>query len=502
MRFSPCFQFKKKGSFTNMAKKQETQKKKGGALKRFLIGFCVGLAIVIIGGAALYSSLISNGFFQRRTVALTSENYEVDNMMMSYQFYAQYNSFMSYYGSYASSFGLDTSKSLKSQVCTLTGDNSSWYWYFMDSAVANMKSVLVFCEEANDRGITLDDADYKTINDTIKAMKKEIRQSGSSVSMVYGAGVKVKDIRRAMELEALATKCKNAIVAEYSYAEADYNTYIEENPNALLYYSYLNMTLTTQDGMTEGDITAEMLAEFETKFKAVTTEEEFETVAFDYLRNYAYKDDEKTTDEKIQEEIDGFLKEDTAYSETAFGKWAKSDEGTVNTIYTTLNEEGTALDVYFLLAKPALHDYNSVDVRHILLTAATYGSDDAAKAKAEEILAQWQSGAKTAESFAALAGEYTEDSAKDGLYENVLKGDMVEEFEAWMFEDGRAVGDSGIVKTQYGYHVMYLDGFGMPAWHAEADDALKQARYEDDVAALEEKHVITQDEYALALLDI
>ena len=486
-----------------MGKRQAQTKKKGGALKRFLCGVCVGLAVVVVLGAALYSTLNNNGFFQRRTVAISSENYQVDNMIMSYHFYTQYQNFMNYYGSYASSFGLDTSKSLKTQVCPLTTNKSSWYSYFMDMAVDQVQSMLVFCEEAQVRGITLDDADYDDIDAAIKDLKKQVRTSGSSISLIYGAGVNAKDVRRALEMEALASKCKQAIVAEYSYGEADFDAYIEENPNALLHYSYANITLTTQDGVAEGDITADMLKDFQTQFEAVTTKEAFDAVAYDYLRNHVYKDDEKTTDDKINEEIAGFVSENTLYptTETDFSKWAKG-EGAVNTVYASMNEEGTALDVYFLMAKPALQDYKTVNVRHILLTAATYGSDDAAKAKAEELLAQWQAGEKTAESFAALAGEYTEDSAKDGLYENVLKGDMVDEFNDWIFAEGRAVGDTEIVKTQFGYHIMYLDGFGGPAWHAEAEDALMQARYEEDVKAMTEKYPSTVSDVALALLDI
>ncbi len=486
-----------------MGKKQVQTKQKGSALKRFLSGVCIGLAVAVILGAALYNEFVKDGFFQRRAISVESENYQVDNMVMSYYFYSQYQSFMSYYGSYASSLGLDTSKSLKSQVCPFTSDNSSWYSYFMDAATGQVQSMLVFCEEAQDRGITLDDADYDTINDTVKQMKKEAKASGSSLSMIYGYGVKAKDIRKALEMEALATKCQQAIVSEYSYGEADYDTYITENPTALLHYSYANITLTTSDGATDTDITTEILKEFETQFNAVTTKEEFDAVCFDYLRNYAYKDDEETTDETINEEIAGFVAENELYpaTETNFSKWANG-EGTVNSVYASLNEEGTALDVYFLLAKPALQEDNSVNVRHILLTATTYGSDDAAKAKAEELLAQWQGGAKTADSFGALAAEYSEDSAENGLYENVLKGDMVDEFNDWIFAEGRAVGDTAIVKTQYGYHIMYMDGFGMPAWHAEADSALKEARYDEDVAALTEKHAVNVSSEVLALLEI
>lgn len=480
------------------------QKKKRGLWKKILGTVATVVIVLIIAGAVIYSNLVSGGFVQRHTIAVTSENYEVDNTIMSYHFYSQYQNFMSYAGSYASSFGLDTSKSLKSQVCSLLPNNQTWYTYFMDMAKEQVEFIVMFCEEAIDRGIELDDADYDTIKETISSLKSEARANNVSVSYyissIFGSGVKEKDIRRALEMEMLANKCRQAIVAEYSYDEADFDKYIEENPTALLHYTYAQISLSTQDGMVEGDITADILAQFKPQFEAVTNKEEFDAVAFDYLRNYAYKDYEDTTDEDIQEEIDGFLKENVVYSDSAFAKWALEHEP--NDIYTSMNEDGTALDAYILIEKPALQDYSSVNVRHVLLTSATYGSDDAAKAKAEELLAQWESGAKTAESFGELANEHSEDGAENGLYENVIKGEMVEAFENWLFEDGRAVGDTGIVKSDYGYHIMYMDGFGDPAWHKEADDKLKQAQYELDLAALKEKHEITVDDYALALLDV
>lgn len=37
---------------------------------------------------------------------------------------------------------------------------------------------------------------------------------------------------------------------------------------------------------------------------------------------------------------------------------------------------------------------------------------------------------------------------------------MVEDFENWCFDASRQVGDTGIVESTYGYHVMYFSGFG------------------------------------------
>ena len=40
---------------------------------------------------------------------------------------------------------------------------------------------------------------------------------------------------------------------------------------------------------------------------------------------------------------------------------------------------------------------------------------------------------------------------------------MVQEFEDWCFDDSRQTGDYGLVKTSYGYHIMYYV-FGEEGW--------------------------------------
>ena len=63
-----------------------------------------------------------------------------------------------------------------------------------------------------------------------------------------------------------------------------------------------------------------------------------------------------------------------------------------------------------------------------------------ARAKADEILAEFNAGDKTAESFGELAKENTGDSNGDegGLYENIMPGQMVTEFNDWCFDEPSA----------------------------------------------------------------
>ena len=127
----------------------------------------------------------------------------------------------------------------------------------------------------------------------------------------------------------------------------------------------------------------------------------------------------------------------------------------------------------------------TINVRHILIAPeggttdddgqTTYSDEEwaAAEAKAQEILDQWKAGEATEESFTALAQEYSVDpgsASNGGLYEDVAPGDMVEEFNDWCFEDGRTPGDTGIVKTKFGYHIMYfVSASEQLYWEAQAE---------------------------------
>jgi parvulin-like peptidyl-prolyl isomerase len=113
-----------------------------------------------------------------------------------------------------------------------------------------------------------------------------------------------------------------------------------------------------------------------------------------------------------------------------------------------------------------------VNVRHILVSfeggktdektgTVTYTDAEklAAKNTAEALLKSFTEGEATEEAFAALATKNSTDTgskANGGLYEKVYPGQMVTNFNDWCFDSARKTGDTGIVETEYGYHVMYF----------------------------------------------
>ena len=103
----------------------------------------------------------------------------------------------------------------------------------------------------------------------------------------------------------------------------------------------------------------------------------------------------------------------------------------------------------------------------------------AARDSIESIRDEWLAGEATEESFAALAEQYSEDTGSNtngGLYENVPHGQMVEEFDRFLFE-GHKSGDTGIVygesASYAGYHVMYYVGEGKQYSDVIAENSLR-----------------------------
>ena len=169
--------------------------------------------------------------------------------------------------------------------------------------------------------------------------------------------------------------------------------------------------------------------------------------------------------------------------------------------------------------------YGSADVRHILVKAELTQEDDpstedvdestvptqealdASEAKAQEILDEYNAGDKTADSFGALAQQYSEDpgSAENGgLYEGITPStSFLPAFIDWTFADGRESGDAGLVENdqegQYGWHVMYLQDHTL-TWKVTAENALMSDALNTWVEEIEGTYPVTTNETNLALL--
>ena len=157
-------------------------------------------------------------------------------------------------------------------------------------------------------------------------------------------------------------------------------------------------------------------------------------------------------------------------------------------------------------------DENVINVRHILIQpeAAEDGtiSDEAwtaAETEAQRILDEWSAGEATESSFGELAGTYSTDpgsASMGGLYENVYPNQMVTEFNDWCFDDARQPGDTGIVKTSYGYHIMFYVSEGdYIYWKEYCRQSLLNEKVSDMCNTIAENYKSAADTSKIILLD-
>jgi len=488
------------GTDKKMLAAQEAARKQAQSKRRWTIGsILVALLIVAI-------LFLNSGFLYRGTTALTVGERKYSPAEVNYRYANEYLSFANQYGSYASVFGLDTSTGLAGladQSCPMR-ENGSWKDYFLDSASIALMETTALTDYAAANGITLDeeeiaqvDAGFSGIEDYAKALG--YANPNAMLAANYGNGVTQKLARQAQLDSTLATKAYNQILDSFSYSAEELESYYQSLEGSSDQFSFLSCYVpaeTVESESEDGEVTAaEPTAEAVAEAKATA-----EAVAA------AYRDGEESDPaERFRAAAVSLLGDDAVSDRLLAGSalpefyadWLMDAARKAGDITVSEDPDGDAFHVVLFLERSDNH-YPLAQVRHILIKAEADAdgaySDEAkaaAKARAEEILAEWEAGDRTEESFAALAELYSGDAGSNtngGLYDAVAKGQMVPEFDAFCF-GGHKHGDTAIVYGESsgyaGYHVMYYVGEGELYSDSLARSELKSADMNDFLAELE-----------------
>lgn len=457
---------------------QEEAAKKKKENRKWTIG---GIIVAILIAAIL---LANSNFFYSKTPAVKVGSTGYSAAQMDFYYRRQYLNFMNQYGSYASMFGLDTSKSLKDQECTMSEDGGTWYDYFMKQAEDYVKQVTAYTKYAEENDIELDEDSLKMIDDQMTSFETEATSEGFAsvdkyLESVYGKGCNSKIIRKEMERVSLASKVIQDVQDSFEYSDEELAKYYNEHKDDYDNYSYAYYLVNAEKEPTasaeDGSSVEEESAEEET---AVTDE------TMDVAKKHADAIAAAATGTgnltaAVQAEMGDTTLEAVTQSAVQgsnlpadYADWMK-DASRVAGDKTVVESEGTGYYVVVYGSRDA-NDYHMASVRHILIQAQAdengeYTEEALATAKAtmEGIYQEWQNGDKTEDSFAALAQQYSQDNGSastGGLYDSVYKGEMVPEFDAWCFDASRKPGDTGIVKGESsgysGYHLIYYVGQG------------------------------------------
>lgn len=499
---------------------REAQQRKEEKRTNLLYGV-IAAAVLI---AVVVSFIWRSDFIPKMTTAATIDGEKYTAAEVEYYYQTAYRNFLNQYSYFTSYLGLNTNGTLRSQAISSTAAEMlgielpnadaadteadadalapagmTWHDYFLGEALDNMSVIQAALKAADAEGFQYPAGVQVEYDENMDALKSVAAASGISVSQYlksnFGAGVTEKiygeQLMRVLRYSAYSDAHQNSLTYSDSELEEAYNA--DRNT-----YDHVSYEVVSFSGVAESTTDADG--------NTVEPTEEESAAALE------------AASEKANAVVDGFKAggnlEDLA--DEYEGTYSKNESGSYSAgsalsewLYRGDLEDGDAVVVtdgttlYAVVFHDRFRDENpTIDIRHILVPLGTgsiaegeegYEDEQAqlkadAHAKAEELLAQWQSGEATEDSFADLAMKESTDGSKydGGLYTEVYQGQMVTEFNDWCFDAARQPGDTGVVDTQYGAHVMYFSGVNMNRWQSQVASNLRSEAYaawEEDLTA-------------------
>lgn len=485
---------RKEQEAAKLTEKQRNAQKEARKTNLYTIAFVVVMAIVLVVAieVGVSQAVTNSGVRERKTVAMTVNDHKISNAELNYFYMDSINSFYSSYGSYASFMGMDLAAPLNEQVID-EETGTTWADNFLETAKSNAKAYHALADAAEAAGFTLSEEDQASVDSTMSNLSLYATLYGYSdadafLKAQYGHGANEENYRAYIELCSLADAYYSHYSESLTYTDAELRDADSEAYDAYTYNTYyLSVSKFLEGGTTAEDGTTTYSDE-ERAAAAAAAEEAVKSLTAQDLPTVADLDAAIVAlPVNADTNASSSAHNDTLSTSisTTYADWVKDasrkagDITYVASTSTSTDEDGnetTTTDGYYVIYFVGSNDntFKLKNVRHILVSfeggttdsttgSTTYSDEEkaAAKAKAEDLLNQWKAGEATEESFAALATENSTDTGSaenGGLYEDIYPGQMVTNFNDWCFDESRKPGDTGIVESTYGYHVMYFVG--------------------------------------------
>ncbi|MBS7359934.1 MAG: peptidylprolyl isomerase, partial [Oscillospiraceae bacterium] len=483
------------------------------------------LCIVLVAAVVLYGAAkILTGVFYLPQKTLAVAKYDGEKITMAeynYYYISLYNQMYSlssqydqYYGSGsgASYTGFDYSANPADQEYTLEEIEGVKTWADYFKVTATEKAFLqkeLYDAAMNEKGFKLTEDEKAEIKKEIEDQMTQIEEAAAKneysvnnyIPLIYGEGLTEKSYTELLNRDYVVEKYlewyQDNMIKTLSDEEV--NSYFKENSGDFLSASARVFAISYSDeNVEDGDpvYTKEQAKKLANEFAGkVTDEASFIKVAKEYALpsvKDSYADDSATL-------ASGLKKSNLEETSKEMADWLFNSKTAVGDIKVFDIEDSKLYYIIYVTETASLDEQTAgADVRHILVQVETTKENDKgeevalsekeiatnwakAKTEAEAILKEWKSGDATEESFAALATEKTDDTGSaetGGLYEDInSESSYVPEFLDWALAPHKA-GDTEIIKTSYGYHIMYFVGADeMPKWESDVRKAITSEKY-------------------------
>ena len=483
----------RKKRMENAAKKNAKKSPQITKAKK-VIGKVVAIVLaVVVCLAAVYGIFNFFGIPQKVLTAakigderVTVAKYNFYYMDMYLNTYNQSQSYDSQYGAgYGAMYtGYDSSKTPMEQEYPGTledfeGESATWADYFRVQSLKYLQTYLAYAKLAKEAGMTLDEDELADIDEQVESIRSSAESNDYSLdrylTKIYGKGVNEKLLREVMEERQLAYKYAQQKQEDVETGVTDAQIEEEYTANPAEYalvtlngFVVSADTSAIADDATDDEKTAATeaaMADAKTKAEGYAAKVNSAETLLEQAKAY----NSTATEASVKlEDVTGTTLA-SSFSQAA-SDWAYAAERAVGDVTVVETSKGYA--VLYMAVLPHKDMSKPVDVRHILIqfdtttdesgntVALTSAEKEAYYQQAQAIYNQFLEN-PTEENFATLANNNSDDTGSNtngGLYEDVHVGDMVTAFNDWCFDPNRKPGDSGIIETNYGYHVMYYVG--------------------------------------------
>ena len=456
----------------------------------------IGVVFLVIAIAAV---IWKSNIIPKTATAATVNGEKYTAAEVNFYFENYYQNFVNGNYSILSMIGLDTGTSLKDQTISSSAvmfvtdatEGETWYDYFADKALEQLAGVQAMNAAAEAEGFTWNDEMQADLDDTMESLASAASTYGYTekqyLGLIYGSTMTRSIYEEQTRRSLLATAYLQNYEDGLSYTTDELEAAYAEDPTAydLVDCSYVRVSGAAPDTDEDGnaievtdEMTAEYMATAETTANAIYDAYQagtsLEDAAAEYESTATYASSDSFT-----------------YSSSVLADWLYDDARQAGD--SAVLEDADTSNYYVVVFNDRYrHEYSTVNVRHILIQpeATELSEDDegyeddvaaknaAAEQEAQDILAEWEAGDATEDSFAELANQYSDDPGSNttgGLYEQVYQGQMVTEFNDWCFDPARQPGDTGIVYSEStGYHIMYFVGYDLPYWQVQVTNDLVQ----------------------------
>lgn len=490
---------RKEQAAAQLTERQLREQAEAKKMKRLSIAFvAIMLAIALTAAGVLGVRAVNNsGIIDRNTIAATIGEHQLNSVQMNYYLNDYIRQWASTYGeslaTYAAMMGLDINKPISQQV-TYTDSDETWADRFLNDALERAKSDYALYDKAMADGFKLSEEDESALKLNIEQLKLYAMYSGYKnadkyLTALYGYGSDEESYSEYARISYIASAYYNKTKDALTYDDAAIRAEDDKDANKYSSFSYASYYLASSSFLTGGTTDEKGNKTFtqEEKDAAVKKAEEVangllgakDATELDKLIAALEINKDKKDAASSKNDLIMYSSIPASLQSWLADKERKAGDITVIASETTSKDadgkETKTINGYYVVLFENRDDNLRplANVRHLLVkfeggTTDTSGNktySDAEKAKAKEeaekFLQEWKDGAATEDSFIELVKKHSDDGSKEegGLFEDIHRQSAyVDSFRNWSIDPERKAGDTGVIVSEYGYHVMFYVG--------------------------------------------